>query len=155
MKAVIIYYSRSGNTEKLAKKIQSSLNCDILKIEPEEAYGNYIISCLRVMKENTQKITPGFLTEIPDLTDYDTVFLGYPIWAQDIPAFIQDFILKCNIKGKVIIPFATYGMSGINWTMKTLKKICSDAEIRLPFDTGVFKKGDYDKWISEVKKVAV
>ena len=85
MKPIVIYYSRSGNTQKIAEKIQSDMNCDIVKVEPEE----------------------------------------------------------------------TYGMSGINWTMKTLKRICSEAEIKLPFDSGLLKKGSYEKWINEVKKLAI
>lgn len=152
MKAIILYYSRFGNTEKLARQIQNDLNCDILKIVPEEAYGNYIESCFRVMKERSKKEIPAFVTEIPDLEKYDVVFLGYPIWAQDVPVFVAEFIRKCNIKGKVIIPFATYGMSGINWTRKTLNKICEGATIDLPYDTGVFKKGDYASWLKSVKQ---
>ena len=66
MKALILYYSRSGNTEKLAKQIQQDLSCDLLKIVPEEAYGNYVASCLRVMKERKQNMTPAFVTEIMD-----------------------------------------------------------------------------------------
>ncbi len=151
MNAIIIYYSRSGNTEKYAKQLHADLGYPLLKIEPEEQYGNYIMSCLRVMKERSSKITPKFTTPIPDLSAYDTIFLGYPIWAQDIPVFVQDFMKKCNTSGKTIIPFATYGMSGINWTMKNLKRLFPDTEIKLPFDNGVFKKGDYQKWISDIK----
>lgn len=151
MNAIIIYYSRSGNTEKYAKQLHSDLGYKLIKIEPEEAYGNYIMSCFRVMKENATKTTPKFITPIPDLKDYDTIFLGYPIWAQDVPLFVQDFIKKCDTSEKTIIPFATYGMSGINWTMKTLNKLFPDSNIKLPFDNGVFKKGDYQKWLSGIK----
>ena len=151
MNGIIIYYSRSGNTEKYAKQLHSDLGYKLLKIEPEEQYGNYIMSCFRVMKENATKTTPEFITQIPDLTDYDTIFLGYPIWAQNIPEFVQDFISKCNTSGKTIIPFATYGMSGINWTMKTLKNLFPDSEIKLPFDNWVFKKGNYKKWLDDIK----
>lgn len=151
MNAIIIYYSRSGNTEKYAKQLHADLGYPLLKIEPEEQYGNYIMSCFRVMKERSSKITPKFTTPIPDLSAYDTIFLGYPIWAQDIPVFVQDFMKKCDTSGKTIIPFATYGMSGINWTMKNLKRLFPDADIKLPFDNGVFKKGDYQKWISDIK----
>ncbi len=153
MKEIIIYYSRSGNTERIAKKIQADIQCDILKVEPEEAYGNYIMSCLRVMKEKKQEEPPKFITEVPDLTSFHIIFLGYPVWAQNVPVFVQEFIKKCDIKGKIVIPFATYGMSGINWTMKTLRNICVNAEIKLPFDNGLLKKGDYDKWINDVKKL--
>lgn len=140
MKAIILYYSRSGHTEKVAKQIQSDLNCDLLKIIPEESYGNYIESCFRVMKERKKRVVPSFITPIPDLTAYDVIFLGYPIWAQDVPVFVADFIEQCDIKGKTIIPFATYGMSGINWTRKTLDKICEGATITLPYDSGMVKK---------------
>lgn len=153
MKAIILYYSRSGNTEKYAKALQKDLGIQAVKIEPEEAYGNYIMSCFRVMKENASKVSPKFKTAIPDLSGYDTIFLGYPVWAQDVPAFVQEFVRQCDTAGKTIIPFATYGMSGINWTMKTLKKLFPDSEIKLPFDNGVVKKGNYEKWLSEIKKL--
>lgn len=103
MKPIIIYYSRSGNTEKIALQAKNDLNCEAIKIVPEEAYGNYIE--------------------------------------------------KCDLTGKVVIPFATYGMSGINWTMKHLKQVCAGAEIKLPFDSGAFKKGNYDAWIKQVQAV--
>ena len=154
MKAIIIYYSRSGNTEKVAKQLQSDLgNVPIVKIEPEEAYGNYIMSCLRVMSENRKKVVPKFTTPIPDLSEYDTVFLGFPIWAQNVPVFVQDFIRQCDTKGKTIIPFATYGMSGISWTKKTLHSLFDESQIKLPFDSGVFKKGNYEQWLAEIKKL--
>ncbi len=48
--------------------------------------------------------------------------------------------------------FATYGLSGINWTRKTLDEICKGATMALPYDTGVLKKGDYDSWIKSIKQ---
>lgn len=154
MKSIIIYYSRSGNTEKIAKQLQTDLgNIPAVKIEPEEAYGNYIMSCFRVMNENRKKVIPKFKTPIPDLTEYDTVFIGFPIWAQDVPVFVQDFVRQCDTKDKAIIPFATYGMSGISWTKKTLYSLFDKSQIKLPFDSGVFKKGNYDKWLVEIKKL--
>ncbi len=153
MNALIIYYSRSGNTEKIAKQLQDDLHIPAIKIKPEEAYGNYIMSCFRVMKENRKQETPRFITPIPDLKSYDTIFLGFPIWAQDVPVFVQEFIRKCDTKGKIIIPFATYGMSGINWTKKTLLSLFEEEQLKLPFDSGVFKKGNYSKWLQEIKKL--
>lgn len=150
MKPIIIYYSRSGNTEKIALQAQKDLDCEMIKIEPEEAYGNYISSCLRVTKEKRAEVAPAFTTPIPDLSTYDTVLLGYPIWAQDLPRFVSEFVSRCDLSNKVVIPFATYGMSGINWTMKHLKELCKGSIIEYPFDSGVFKKGNYDMWIKQV-----
>ena len=151
VKAIIIYYSRSGNTEKIALQAKNDLNCEIVKIVPEEAYGNYVSACLRVTKEKKAPAAPAFITPIPDLKEYDVVLLGYPVWAQDIPRFVADFIEKCDLTGKTVIPFATYGMSGIHWTMKHLKQVCKGADIKLPFDSGSFKKGNYAEWIAQVK----
>lgn len=151
MKAIILYYSRSGNTERIAMQAQKDLHCDMIKIIPEEAYGNYISSCLRVTKEKKASVAPAFATPIPDLRGYDIVLLGYPVWAQDVPRFVADFICQCDLKNKTVIPFATYGMSGINWTMKHLKSLCMGAEIKFPFDSGVLKKGNYAQWIQSIK----
>ena len=68
-----------------------------------------------------------------------------------MPAFVAEFLRQCNLKGKTIIPFATYGMSNINWTMKTVKEVCIGAEIKFPFDRGVFKKRNFDQWEVSVK----
>ncbi|MCU6761576.1 flavodoxin [uncultured Roseburia sp.] len=152
MKAIIIYYSRSGNTEKIALQAQKDMKCEIIKIVPEEAYGNYISSCLRVTKEKKAAAAPAFTNPIPDLTDYNMILLGYPIWAQDLPRFVSDFISQCDLTNKIVVPFAAYGMSGINCTMNHLQKLCVNAEIRYPFDSGVFKKGNYDIWIKQVLK---
>ena len=153
MKPIILYYSRSGNTEKIAVQAKNDLNCEAIKIVPEKAYGNYISACLQVTKEKKEPVAPAFVTPIPELDGFDTVLIGYPIWAQDIPRFVADFVEKCDLTGKTVIPFATYGMSGINWTMKHLQRICPGAKIRLPFDSGLLRKGNYDAWIEEVKKL--
>ena len=151
MKPLILYYSRSGNTERIAMQAKRDLNCEAIKIVPEEAYGNYIASCLRVSKEKKAPAAPAFVTPIPDLAGIDVILLGYPVWAQDIPRFVADFIEKCDLIGKTVIPFATYGMSGINWTMKHLTQVCVGAEIKLPFDSGSFKKGNYAEWMKQVQ----
>ena len=153
MKSIILYYSRSGNTEKLANKVKQELQCDILKIEPEEAYGNYIASCIRVLGENRRKEKPKFITEIPNLDTYDVILLGYPIWASDMPVFVSEFISQCNLSGKKVIPFATFGANSISGSVKTLQRVCSGAEILLPFNYGMLKKDDYANWINSIKKI--
>ena len=150
MKVIIIYYSRSGNTEAIALQAQKDLQCEIIKIIPEEEYGDYISSCLRVTKEKKASVAPAFKTPIPDLQNYGVVLLGYPIWAQDIPRFVSEFIMQCDLRGKTVIPFATYGMSGISWTIKHLEQLCRGAKIKCQFDSGVFKKGNYEEWIKQV-----
>ena len=125
----------------------------MLKIVPEEAYGNYIASCLRVMGENRRKEKPKFVTEIPNLDTYDVILLGYPIWASDMPVFVGEFIKQCNLRGKKIIPFATFGGNTISRSTKTLQRICNGAEILLPFNYGMLKKDNYNNWIASIKGI--
>ena len=150
MNAIIIYYSRSGTTEKLALRAARDLHCNTIKIEPEDAYGNYVASLVRVIKERGEQAAPKFATPIPDLSTYDVVLLGYPIWAYGPPVFVSDFIRHCDLNGKTVIPFSTSGGSNISCTLKTLEGVCSGARLLLPFNYGMFKKDDYDQWIGMV-----
>lgn len=148
MKSIILYYSRSGTTESLAKRIQSDLDIDAIKIEPKRKYGSYLTAVIRVMFERLfgeQKSS----TPAPDLSDYDTVFIGYPVWYQDLPAFIGEFLSRCNLEGKRIVPFASFGATDVNYTLATLQEKCHGAEIVYPYNNGMMKKDDYESWISK------
>lgn len=148
--SLIIYYSRSGNTEKLAKQIQLDTKAALLKIELEEAYGNYISSCARAIKEKGKKVSPKFITPIPNTAAYNTIFVGFPIWVQDVPAFISSFLSLCDLKDKTIIPFSTSGGSNISCTLKTLEHTCPNANIVFPLNWGMFKKDDYNAWLKSI-----
>ena len=155
MKAIIMYYSRKGKVEKLAERVKKDLpNSDILKVEPEKPYGNYIASCIRVIKERKNNIIPKAITKIPDLSVYDVILIGYPVWASDMPAFVSEFLSRCDLKEKKVIPFATFGGSEIDCTMKTLQRVCNEAEVTLPFNYGMSKKDNYEDWMSSIRKIA-
>lgn len=151
MKAIILYYSKSGTTEKLARRIQKDFACSILKIEPEAPYGNYFSSLVRVNRERKDNVPVHSITEIPDLSAYDTVFIGYPIWYLDIPGFVADFISRCNLEGKTVIPFATCGLANVGMTLDTLKRVCPKSELAHPFNFGIAKKDHYEEWIQAVR----
>ncbi len=151
MKAIILYYSKSGTTEKLARRIREDISCDMLKIEPEEPYGSYVSSLLRVNQERKKQTPVHAVTEIPELSAYDTVFIGYPIWYMDVPAFVADFISRCNLEGKTVIPFATCGLANISATLDTLRRVCPKSEIVHPFNWGIAKKDRYEEWIRAVR----
>ncbi|QOV18427.1 hypothetical protein INP51_10410 [Blautia liquoris] len=153
MKAIILYYSKTGNTEKLAKRIQADLHCDMLKVEPEDPYGNYVSSLVRVNKERKNKVPVHSVTPVPDLSAYDTVFIGYPIWYMDPPEFLSDFLSKCSLEGKVVIPFATCGLANVGKTLNTIKEVCPKSKIAHPFNYGIAKKDNYDEWVRSFKQM--
>ena len=86
MKAMILYYSKSGKTENLVHKICEILPCDTLKVEPQDPYGNYLMSVIRVRRERKHHLVHKTVTAIPDLQAYNLVFVGFPVWFNDVPA---------------------------------------------------------------------
>ena len=148
MKSVIIYYSKSGRTEKVANRLLKDTGSDIIKVKPKKEYGKYPLAVARVMREKIMRIKPEYINSIPDLSEYDTVFIGYPIWASAPPAFLTSFLKECDFRGKTVIPFATSGMADISSTLVKLKESCRGSVIKYPF-TATSKKESYKDWISQ------
>ena len=93
MKAAVVYYSRSGITKKIAEKVQAKFNADMIFVEPEKAYKSFPGAIIRVIREKKGKKTPAPKEAPADFSAYDTVFIGFPVWAATIPDFLQEYIL--------------------------------------------------------------
>ena len=148
MKCAVIYYSKSGATRKIAEKIQAGKNADLYLVEPEDAYGGYISSVARVGKEKLTGKTAGLKTAVSDFSEYDVVFIGFPIWYGTLPPFLQEYIRQCDLKGKRIIPFATAGANGRESALKTLQELLPGSNITDYFYTSMIKKADADQWLA-------
>jgi len=110
-----------------------------------------VSSLIRVNKERKNNVPVRSVTPIPDLSAYDTVFIGYPIWYMDVPAFVADFIGRCNLAGKTVIPFVTCGLANVNMTLDTLKRVCPESEIAHPLNWGIAKKDNYEEWLRGIR----
>lgn len=119
-KTLVVYYSASGNTERVAKDIAEAAGADLFEIVPTEVYTsddlNWTNANSRVSREHDDvslRNVPLTTTEVPDWDSYDTVFIGYPIWWA-IAAWPVDGFVKANdFTGKTVIPFATSASSGM------------------------------------------
>ena len=119
-KTLVVYYSASGNTARVAQDIAEAAGADLFEIVPTEVYTdddlNWTNSDSRVSREHDDESlrdVPLTTTEVPDWDSYDTVFIGYPIW-WGIAAWPVDGFVKANdFTGKTVIPFATSSSSGI------------------------------------------
>ncbi len=151
MKVAIIYYSRSGITESIAKKIQTKTNGDLIKIEPNKTYGNYLTSVFQVAGEKITNNMAKATNEILDFTNYDVVFVGFPVWYHTMPIFMQEYLKKCNLKNKRVIPFVTASGNGKDSSYKTIKNLLPDCNITDYFYTSKLKKTDEDKWLENIK----
>lgn len=108
MKIEIIYFSLSGNTEKVAKIIfeflrTKNINSSLFKLIPEKNY-SFLTNCNLALKE---KEIP--LKETPDIKNFDLIFIGSPVWAFNITPAVRTFLNKTDLNGKEIFLFTTYG----------------------------------------------
>lgn len=118
----VVYFSATGNTERVAETITEETGADLFEIVPSEPYSTADLRWTddesRVsLEENHDSVLdittrPGIANTI-DLSDYDTVFLGYPIWWGHAPSILLTFLDEEDLSGKTIIPFCTSSSSGI------------------------------------------
>lgn len=128
-KALVVYYSASGTTEKIAKYIANAANADIFEIQPVEPYTaddlDWTDESSRVVKEHDDESLRDVelaSTTVPNWDKYDTVFIGYPIW-WGIAAWPTDGFVKANdFTGKTVIPFCTSASSEIGDSGKLLEE---------------------------------
>ena len=108
-KTLIVYFSwsSSGNTEKMANTIQEHTGGDILKIEPAVAYPTDYSECGDVAKVERDENARPEIANLPDsLDEYDTIFIGYPIWWHTAPMIIGTFLESYDLTGKEVYPFS-------------------------------------------------
>ena len=124
-KVAVVYFSATGTTKQVAEYIKDETNADIFEIIPKEKYSdddlNWNDSSSRSTKEQNDKDARPEIKNDIDVSDYDVIFIGYPIWWGDTPRIIQTFMENHDLEGKTMIPFCTSGGSGISGSESTLK----------------------------------
>lgn len=126
-KILIAYFSASGVTERVAKVLADEAKADLYSIRPAEPYTeadlNWQDKNSRSSKEMRDKNSrPALADKGANIQEYDTVFLGFPIWWYVAPTIINTFLESYDFSGKTIILFATSGGSGFGQTVQTLKR---------------------------------
>jgi len=154
-KILIVYFSRTGNTRTVAHYIQEILHCDILKLMPKKPYPEDYNATVKMAKEELkQNARPKLATKIPDLTQYNTIFVGYPNWWGTMPMLFFTFFESVSVNGKTIIPFCTHGGSGLGDSERDIAKLCPKAILRPGLaikgtDASIAKK-DVASWLSKL-----
>ena len=122
-------YITKGNTMILAEMVASKTGADLFEIQPAKKYPADYDTCIDVAKkELNAKARPAIL-EDKDVSEYDTIFFGYPIWWGDLPMCFYTFIESHDWNGKKIIPFCTHEGSGLAGTERKLKSALKGAEV--------------------------
>lgn len=151
-KPLVVYYSESGNTKKVADMIHNKVGGDIIRIEAATPYpDNYDALTRQAKKEQTQNARPAIKTKIPNIDEYDVIFLGYPNWWSSMPMPVFTFIEQNKLDGRTIAPFTTHGGGGLGHSIEDLKKECPKSKIlkplAVPGNRASGAAADVEKWL--------
>ena len=155
-KTLVVYYSASGNTERVAKDIAEAAGADLFEIVPTEVYTSDDLDWTnpdsRVSREHDDESlrdVPLTTTEVSDWDSYDTVFIGYPIWWGIAAWPVDTFVKNNDFTGKTVIPFATSSSSGMGQSGSLLADMAGTGEWQegQRFSSGV-SSDDVQSWVN-------
>ena len=129
-KKLVAYFSASGITQKAAERIAKISGSDLFEIKPSVPYTKEDLDWTNKNSRSSVEMKnpdsrPEIANKIPNINEYDTIFIGFPIWWYVAPTIIDTFIESYDFSGKTIIPFATSGGSGFGKTVENLKALAS------------------------------
>lgn len=128
--AIVVNGEVLGNTQYAAYLIQEHTGADIFRIEPKTPYTTDHEELVDIAsKEQEEDARPEMKANVENIDQYDTIFIGYPIWWSDFPQIIYTFLDENDLSGKKVIPFNTHGGSGLAGTVETLKEQEPDADV--------------------------
>jgi len=131
-KTLVTYFSASGNTEKVAKKLNSLVKGDLFEIVPKNPYTSSDLDWTNKnsrssIEMNDKNFRPEISQKVKDIEQYDIIYVGFPIWWYVAP---NTFLESYDLTNKTIIPFATSGGSGMGNTNKELITSCKGATLK-------------------------
>ncbi len=153
-KSVVIYFSATGTTAAVAKKVAKLADADILRIQPKKKYTsadlNYDNDNSRATEEqNDDSARPDMATVVKNLSQYDTIYLGYCIWWGKEPKIMRTFMEKYSLSEKIVKPFCTSGSSGISGSMSNIKKFSDGADVKDGADLTDASVSEIKEWIGK------
>ena len=131
-KKLVAYFSASGVTKNAAERLAKAVGADLFEIKPQVPYTNADLDWMNKKSRSSVEMSnpdsrPAIAETFPNMQDYDTVFVGFPIWWYVAPTIINTFLESYDFSGKTMVPFATSGSSGMGKTVDVLKKVCPSA----------------------------
>ena len=133
-KKLVAYFSASGVTAKVAQMLAEAIGADIFEIAPKVPYTEADLNWMDEKARSTIEMkNPSSRPEIEskrdNMSEYDTIFVGFPIWWYVAPTIINTFLESYDLTGKTIIPFVTSGTSGMGKTNEKLAPSCKGAKL--------------------------
>ena len=154
---LVAYFSASGVTAKVAETLSEAIGADLCEIEPAVPYTKKDLNWMDKKSRSTVEMNdpasrPAIAGTRDNMADYNTVFVGFPIWWYVAPHIINTFLESYDMTGKTIIPFATSGGSGMGKTNESLTPSCKGAKL---IEGKVFKSrtnlAEIAVWVDNLK----
>ena len=133
-KALVAYFSRTGNTRVIAGQIHRARGADLFEIQPAEPYPeDYEAVVSQAQRERDTGYEPLLRATVPEVQSYAMVFLGFPIWGMTAPPVIRSFLSGHDLSGKTLVPFITHGGYGLGQSLAVLAKHAPKARLLKAF----------------------
>ena len=156
-KILVAYFSASGVTKKVAEELASLENADLFEIVPEALYTAEDLdwrnkSSRSSVEMNDPNCRPAITGQVANMDEYDTIFLGFPIWWGREPSVVDTFLDAYDLKGKTIVPFCTSGGSGMGNTAERINNLTGRASKVLEGKRygGTVSMADLKIWMDEI-----
>ena len=133
-KTLVAYFSASGTTAKVAKKMAEAIGADLFEIKPETPYSGADLNWQNKnsrssVEMNDRSSRPAIAVKVADMPQYDVVFVGFPVWWYREPSIIDTFMESYDFAGKTVIPFATSGGSNLGDSAANMQKLAKGAKV--------------------------
>lgn len=129
-KVLVLYYSQTSTTKQVAEEISRQLGADLEEIVPVESYGtDFQATIARSSRERESGNLPEIKPVAADISSYDVIFLGYPVWFGTYALPIGSLLNAVDFSGKKVVPFCTFGSGGLDTSTRDLKAKLSGAEV--------------------------
>ena len=155
-KILVTYFSAGGVTKGVAEKLARAAGAELFEIVPEQAYTDEDLNwnnrqSRSSVEMNDKASRPAIAGKVENMEEYDTVFIGFPIWWYVAPTIINTFLESYHFSGKTIIPFATSGGSGMGRTNENLKPSCPGA-VLMPGKmlNGSLSETELKNWVENI-----
>ncbi len=132
--AMVAYFSASGVTAKVARRLAKAIDADLFEIRPETPYTKADLNWMdkksrSTLEMNDPSCRPA-MAQVPDVSAYDVIFVGFPIWWYREPSIIDTFMESADFTGKTVVPFCTSGGSGIGDSAQNMQALARGAVVK-------------------------
>ena len=133
-KKLVAYFSASGVTGSVAEKLADEIGADLFEIVPEKPYTNADLDWQNSRSRSSVEMKdrnarPAIASKIDDISRYDVIFVGFPVWWYREPSIVDTFMEAYDFSGKTIVPFATSGGSGLGDAPKNMQALAKGSEV--------------------------